>query len=528
MDPVKDSPHPKGLLPYLVVTTTICGALIMVLEVLGSRVIGPFFGVSLFIWTSLITVTLIALALGYAVGGIISDRYRSPDCLYAIILAAGVLVLLIPALKGPVLKLCLSLGLRSGAFLGSVLLFGPSLFFLGCVSPYIVKIAVKETAHLGRTVGVFYALSTVGSFLGTVLTGFVLIAYFRVNTIFAVIGILLVAVSAVYFVLFRKKWHFLLVLAVVPFLAAHQKAPVSKVMQNGTMVTEVYSRDTFYGTLKVVDYTYAGHRQREMIIDGLVQGGVDMETRLPVYEFPYFMERLPYAINPNGKRCLAIGLGAGIVPMWFEKMGITTDVVDINPYVVEAARRYFDFTTTGEVVVGDARAFLATAKGKYDYVILDVFNGDATPSHVLSIEALRLLKERMTGQGILTVNIIGSLRSDTFMTVSIIRTLEQVFRTVTPYTMFSPEEGEGMGNIEILAYDYPFPPLDPGRVSGLPTHPSAQEIVTKYFGAFAVLPASAPFVILSDDYNPIDFYDIALKEKIRKNIIENTDLDILI
>jgi spermidine synthase len=528
MDPEKDSPHPKGLLPYLVVTTTICGALIMVLEVLGSRVIGPFFGVSLFIWTSLITVTLIALALGYAVGGVVSDRYRSPDYLYAIILAAGVLVLLIPLIKGPVLKLCLSLGLRSGAFLGSVLLFGPSLFFLGCVSPYIVKIAVKETAHLGRTVGVFYALSTVGSFLGTVLTGFVLIAYFRVNTIFAVIGILLVALSAVYFFLFRKRWYFLLLLVVIPFLADHQGTPVSKVMQNGTTVTEVYSRDTFYGTVKVVDYTYAGHRQREMIIDGLVQGGIDMENHLSVYEYAYFMERLPYSLNPSGKKCLAIGLGAGVVPMWYEKMGIKTDVVDINPHVVEVAREYFDFTISGEVVVGDARAFLTTGQGRYDYVILDVFTGDTTPSHILSIEALRELKARMTEQGILAINLIGSLKGETFMTVSIIRTLERVFKTVIVYPIFSPEEGEGMGNIEVLAYDYPFPQLDLEGVRNLPTHPLVQDNVRMYLGKTVAFPSTAPFVVLSDDYNPVDFYDLPLKERVRERIIEDTEWDILI
>lgn len=527
MNTGEDALRSRVFLSYLVLTTTICGALIMVLEVLGSRVIGPFFGVSLFIWTSLITVTLIALALGYAVGGLISDKHKSPDYLYAIILISGILVLLIPLIKGPVLKVCLSLGLRSGAFLGSALLFGPPLFFLGCVSPYIVRIAVKETIHLGRTVGIFYALSTVGSFLGTVLTGFVLIAYFRVNTIFTVIGILLIAVSAIYFSLFRKRWY-LLIIVFIPLFLIHQEPQRTKVMQNGTRVTEVFSRDTFYGTLKVVDYSAGNLHTRELIIDGLVQGGIDMKNRLPVYEFLYFMERLPYGINPGGEKCLVIGLGAGVVPMWFEKMGIKTDVVDINPHVVEVAREYFGFGISGEVVISDARAFLATAKGRYDYVILDVFNGDTTPSHILSIEALRLLKERMTEQGILTVNLIGSLKGETFMTVSTIRTLERVFRTVIVYPMFSPEEGDGIGNLEVIAYDHPFPPLNLESVINLPTHPFAQDRVRKYLGKNVVFPSAAPFVVLSDDYNPVDFYDLSLREKLRKNILENTDWDILI
>ena len=107
---------------YLLITSLCCGALVMVIEVLGSRVIGPFFGVSLFVWTSLITVTMIALALGYAVGGILSDRNSSPGVLYGIILTAGTCALLTPYLKAPVLKACMSLGLRSGALASSAVL----------------------------------------------------------------------------------------------------------------------------------------------------------------------------------------------------------------------------------------------------------------------------------------------------------------------------------------------------------------------------------------------------------------------
>jgi len=134
----------------------------------------------------------------------------------------------------------------------------------------------------------------------------------------------------------------------------------------------------------------------------------------------------------------------------------------------------------------------------------------------------------MTEQGILTVNLIGSLKGETFMTVSTIRTLERVFRTVIVYPMFSPEEGDGIGNLEVIAYDHPFPPLKLESVINLPTHPFAQDRVRKYLGKDVVFPSAAPSVVLSDDYNPVDFYDLSLREKLRKNILENTDWDILI
>jgi len=173
----------RGLLAYLLFTAVLSGALVMVIQVLGSRVVGPFFGVSLFVWTSLITVTLLALAIGYAVGGLLADRFQRPEYLFGIILFAGLLVLLIPILKGPILKACLPLGLRTGAFASTLILFGPVLLLLGCVSPYLVKLATNGLKNLGRTVGGLYALSTIGSTVGTVLTGFVLIAYFSVDQI---------------------------------------------------------------------------------------------------------------------------------------------------------------------------------------------------------------------------------------------------------------------------------------------------------------------------------------------------------
>jgi spermidine synthase len=518
----------RSFLYYLVSTAVICGALVMVIEILGSRVIGPFFGASLFVWTSLITVTLIALAFGYAAGGVLSDKRCSPDYLYGIILFAGLLVLLIPLLKGPVLKAALPLGLRFGTFISSLALFGPSLFLLGCVSPYLVKIAAREMNNIGRTVGIFYAISTIGSFLGTVMTGFVFIAYFQVNQIFLVIGLFLVGISVGYFVIWRgKRWVAVFIL--MPLLLYQGDAPVSKLRKSGTRVTKVFSKDSFYGNLKVVDYTYRDKHTRELMIDGQIQGGIDMKNRLSVYAYSYFLEALPTIINSEGKNCLVIGLGAGVVPMWYESRGIKTDVVDIDPDVVRIAHEYFGFSVQGDVVVSDARYYLNTSTNKYDYIIMDVFNGDTTPGHILSLEALQLVRARMTERGIFAINFAGSVKNENFMTASIIRTLERVFTTVSIYPNFSPEDDDGVGNITILAYIYPFLSVDIKSIPvGFPVHPLAHENVSRFFGKTFRFHPGTKAVILTDNYNPIDFYDAWLKERLRGRIIDNTDWEILL
>jgi len=512
---------------YLILTAMICGALVMVIEVLGSRVIGPFFGVSLFVWTSLITVTLIALAAGYAAGGVVSDKKRSPDYLYAIILIAGILVLFIPHLKGVTLKACMPMGLRQGALMSSMILFGPSLFLLGCVSPYIIKIAAQELRNIGRTVGVFYAVSTIGSFAGTVLTGFVLIAYFGVSRIFEVAGFVLICLSAVYFVFFKKKWY-LLVLIIIPLFFSGEERNVSKVMPNGTTVTDIFSRDSFYGKLKVVEYSYGVMRTRDLIIDGSPQSGIDMYNKMSIYEYPYLMQILPYSLNPSGKTCLVVGLGPGLIPMWYEKMGIKTDVVDINPDIEDIAKKYFGFSISGEVIIDDARYYLNKPGKKYDYVILDVFNGDTTPWHILSIETLRSVKSRLTKSGILAVNLIGSIKKGSFMTASIIKTLEQIFGTVEIYPLFSIDKGDGYGNMAVIAYNQSPISLDPEIVNSFPVHPLAIKVIRETLKMKFRFPQGTSAIILSDDYNPIDFYDVWLRERVRKNIIEATDWDILI
>ena len=153
-----------------------------------------------------------------------------------------------------------------------MLLFGPVLFLLGCVSPYIIKIACKRDKNIGRTVGLFYAVSTIGSFLGTVLTGFILIAYLGVNLIFGIIGVVLICLSVIYFLIFRKKWY-LLILIAIPFFIPDTADLNPVVMPNGTKVTRVFSKDSFYGNLKVAGLFLWHCPYTELIIDGLIQGG---------------------------------------------------------------------------------------------------------------------------------------------------------------------------------------------------------------------------------------------------------------
>ena len=521
-----------GFPPWLAaLTALLCGWAVMVLEIMGSRVIGPFFGASLFVWTSLIAVTMIALAAGYWLGGKLADRSPTPDTLYLLIAAAGGLTCLTPLYKSAVIKACVPLGLRLGSFSSALILFGPPLFLMGCVSPYLVRLSARNLDKLGSYVGGLYSLSTVGSIIGTVGTGFVLIAYLGVTKIFLVVGGVLLLLSALYWLLLNKNGK-LGGMALLILLAAVAVSPIGGVerthrMDSGTLATLLEEAEGFYGNVKVVDYTYGVERVRELTIDGMIQGGVDLRNGLSIYEYLYMMEYLPMAIRPGGKRCLVLGLGAGTVPMWYERHGVTTDVVDIDENVVRMARKYFGFRLNGNIFVEDARYFLESTERRYDYVILDVYNGDSTPFQMLSVESFTAVKRCLAPGGVIGVNLHGAIDGRSMLTNSVVATMGKVFGAVDIFPVYDTKKGDH-GNLALMGHER-LERDDIGVVfDSSELHPVVRQTMPVFLGARTQLPGSAKSFIISDEFNPADFLDIEIREETRKNIIETTPWGILL
>ncbi|MBF0611127.1 MAG: fused MFS/spermidine synthase [Magnetococcales bacterium] len=513
------SPHmPPG---YLLFTTLLCGCLVMVIEVLGSRVMGPVFGVSLFVWTSLITVTMVALAIGYRLGGGLVDRYQSPRVLYLLILAAGVCSLVIPWMKEPVLNASIPLGLRLGALTAATVLFGPALLLLGCVSPFVVRLAATSMTHLGRTVGDLYALSTLGSVLGTVLTGFFLLEWASIDRIFQIVGVLLMGCSAGYFLLQRRMGSGLALMLLAAFSTLFLPSSRRTVtLADGTQASVIEHMESYYGRLQVVDYRFGNRAVREMEIDGLIQGGMDLNNRLPVYEYHYLLQHLPRSLYPAGNRVLMIGLGAGLVPSWYVKQGLSVDAVDIDPHVVTFARQYFQLPDAVHVYIQDARHHLATTTSAYDFLLVDVFNGDTTPHHLVSQEAFQLMAKRMTPQGVLAINLIGGVDGRDRGINAILKTLETVFESIVLYPLFDTNKEES-GNMVVIAHKGP--PRSPATLNIDPIHPMARDLVVHSLTHPTSLPRPAmnEARLLTDNDNPVDLLGLAVKESVRQSILQH-------
>jgi MFS family permease len=181
----------------LEVVVFLCGAVVMAYEIIGSRILGPYVGTSMTVWSAIIGVILLSLSAGYFYGGRIADKHPSPRQLALIIASSGVFILLSLLFKNALLTLLVALlvDIHLISIAASLLLFALPALLLGMVSPYAAKLKIRNVRTAGATVGYLYALSTLGSITGTFLAGFYLIPGFRLTTILLILGLILILAS---------------------------------------------------------------------------------------------------------------------------------------------------------------------------------------------------------------------------------------------------------------------------------------------------------------------------------------------
>lgn len=505
----------------LITTPLVTGAAIMMIELLGTRIISPYFGVSLYVWTSLITVTLIALTAGYWWGGYIADKKKSADFLYFLIFLAGFFLLFIPILQRSFLTISSHLGLRLGSLVSSFLLFFIPIFLLGAVAPYLVKLYAHDLTHIGQIVGHLYAISSAGSFLGTILTGFLFIPYFQNESILLFISFVLMTISLIYWLLFLKKGRlmicFITLLGMLGLYTLWQllPKPAREQVIGPNRFHLVDKKNSIYGQIKVID---VNSRFRALVLDGLLQNAVDLSSQLSIYEYTYALQMIARSYQPKGQKALVIGLGAGTIPSELRRDNLEVDCVEINPMIVNIAEQYFGFQADGiTLFIQDARYFVRSCSKKYDLIFLDAFNGDSVPEHLLTQEMFLDLEKIMNPGGVLCLNFFGSLAEGySFGTYSLAKTLNHVFRQVDTFASLPPDKIGG--NIYFLATNEK---LNPDQLMVIDLHycfyPIYNQLCT--LSDHKIELDDQTGIILSDAYNPIVFFDACTREAIRKRML---------
>lgn len=517
----------RGLRAYLVVTVSFTGAIVMLVEILAVRIIAPYFGSSIFVWTAVISVTLLSLALGYFLGGKAADRTRPDLALYWCILLSGAYLFLSFIIRRPVLEMASGFGLRLGALFSSACLFCLPLCLLGAVSPLAVKAYARRLETIGSGVGLLYFFSTAGSFLGTLFTGFLLLPYLGVSVLLSVAAGVLVALSAAYFFLFLKRPAYLALLVLL-FLGLYpfgQKGLKSAYV-NGTIWRELYKADSFYTRLKVLE---AGGIARFLIADGTNQGGLDIREGFSWVPYAYVVDVLSRMAAPKMKRALVIGLGPGVVPNLFSRRGVDVDAVEIDPAVIAVYRKYFsDYGDRQRIGIfsEDGRCFIKRASGSYDLVLLDVFVGDSSPWHLLTREAFSEIRRVLVPTGALVINFVGSVQDARGQAVirAIHRTLREVFDYACVFNSRARIDTAGAQNVFFLASDQDVPE----EFSGVIIVPEALRQAVELALGDRIVPDRAGTFVLSDDYDPLDFYTARAKESWRRAILQAPEKEMLL
>ncbi len=410
MEPTTSSPSRPRLWLFTLIVFVSSGC-IMILELIAGRIIAPSVGVSLYTWTSVIGVILAGISLGNYLGGRLADRWASPRLLGVMFVLAGltslgVLVLdrlsLMDRVEWPIILEILALI--------TALFFVPCTI-LGTISPIVVKLAMHDLAQAGRTVGQIYAFGSVGSIVGTFLTGFWLIAKFGTYTVVWGVAVVLLFLGLL-FLLGRRWWATTLVMLVIT------GASVAAFHQGWMQNTCMY--ETHYFCIKVKEEEKDGEVVRKLILDRLVHSYTSLNnpTQL-VYEYEQiYAELTAYQVEHRAQeqasaplRALFIGGGGYTFPKYMEIIypDSVLDVIEIDPMVTAVAHAYLGLSENTRVTSynEDARLFLkGEPTQQYDLVMGDAFNDFSVPYHLTTEGFNEQVAAWMTPDGLYMVNII--------------------------------------------------------------------------------------------------------------------------
>lgn len=441
--------------PYLLGALFGSGACCLVLELAGARLISPFYGSSIYTWSAMITVTMIALALGYWWGGRQADKHPHLTAFARILTAAGLTVGAVPWLRVPVLKASLPLGVAAGGFASAAALLGPGLVLLGALGPIAVRLTATGAGDSGRRAGDAWAVSTAGSVAGAAAAGFLLIPHVPLSKILLGAALVLLALGALGSWLSARRLPAAQLAACAACVGLMLRpAPSSRYFSE--------ARESAYGRVAVLD----APGKLFLLVAGTSQSVMEKDGGESESQYVRNLE-WTRALRPDARRALVVGLGAGLLPKALERRGLTADVFEIDPVIVETARRRFSFEPKGRVVVGDGRALLEKESGPWDLAFLDAFGAEAPPAHLFTVEAFSRLRDSLAPGGVLSVNAVSAISGpDDKPWKAVYRTLSAAFPHVRAFVASDPNDG--LANVLLFASTSPLEagaPKTPERVS---------------------------------------------------------------
>lgn len=493
---------------WVFATAFTTGAVVMALEMLGSRILAPVFGNSLFVWGALIGVILAAMSSGYAMGGWLADRHHGGAVLAGLLLGSGAWTFLLAGVGQPVMfKVSAWVqDPRWGPCLAASVLLAPPAFGLSGALPALLRLSIADMGHLGRHTGWMIAVSTLGSLVGTWGTAFFLLTWLGSLTLIAALATVQVVLGLVWLglVALRARTVAPVVggIGLLAWLALH---PVL------VLPAPVYQEDSPYQQIRVRD----DQLLRYLILDRTFHAVMWRSDPVSLF-LPYSqMMMAALALPPKPERGLILGHGGGSLAKWLARHWpeLELDVVEVDPSVVRAAEAFFDYAPppVHHVHVRDARVFLRETEGRYDVIWVDVFARHLIPFHLTTREFFEELRARLKPDGVLAVNLSSTGDGpDQKRALAVVATIRSVFPEIEAFGVKGPWRSRAPGpEPENLIFFV-------GPRAPLIRQPAFLETVERLIAERRLpveLPALLvthrtgewpPGVVLTDDYAPFD------------------------
>ena len=400
-------------------------------EICASRLLAPYYGSSTIVWANIIGLTLASLSLGYWLGGRIVDRRPSARLLGQLVLGAAVLVALIPFVSRPLLDVAaegldeLSAGAVIGSFFATLLLFAPPVVVLGMVAPFAIRLALDDVRSAGTVAGRLYALSTVGSLLGTFLPALVTIPLVGTQRTLLASAALLAAAAAV---TLGRRWS----VAAVAIGALVAIPPGVVKASEGRVLYEVESP---YQFVQVVERDGA---RRLYLNEGIAVHSIwRPETVLTGGVWDAFLA-VPILLGREPQGVAVLGNAGGTIARAYATYWPNTEIdgVEIDPAVSAAGRRYLGMEDNPRLSVhdADARPFLRRTDRRYDVIMVDAYHQPYVPFYLATREFFRLVRQHLKPGGIVALN-VATVPGDRALEESLAGTLATEFPEVRVWSV---------------------------------------------------------------------------------------------
>ncbi len=422
---------------YLLFTVFISGMTTLAAELAASRLIGNVFGTSNIVWASIIGLILIYLTFGYFLGGKWADANPTPAALYRVLAWGAFTLGLVPYIAGPVLRSAasafefLQIGMLGALFIAVLVLFSVPVTLLGTISPFAIRLSVEDMSHAGQTSGQIYAISTLGSFIGTFLPTLVTIPAIGTKNTFLVFSLLLLFVAlaglgkfASRRAMFMHMWM-PLILAIVAALSRGQA------LKSNT--GQIYETESAYNYIQVAQqdsFTILKLNEGEGVHS--IYNPNTLQYNGPWDQFlvsPYFYaNRKPSDI----KRVAIIGLAAGTTARQMTAVygSIPIDGYELDPKIVEVGQKYFGMTMPNlNIIIGDGRLNLEQSPYKYDIIAVDAYRPPYIPPHMTTEEFFQIAAVHLTDDGVLAIN-SASVPGDRRLIDGLATTMATVFPSI--------------------------------------------------------------------------------------------------